>query len=212
MVLVGQPVRHCDCVAEGWHRGQYVLAPELIDRSEFIDQPAPGSLASSVAASPAGIGATDAAGPSPQASRKRAADLAKTPEGMVSGSLESERPKVQRLLQHAQELEAELEAPFDPEKAGMLVPDVITRPDKPARGGRKRFSALHGSVTMQALGDVAEQRRKEDEAVEEAKAAKKRQALEEKEAEQLVLEQCIAAFELCEAECTCGVVPCPWAG
>mmetsp|Transcript_50883 Transcript_50883/g.108690 ORF Transcript_50883/g.108690 Transcript_50883/m.108690 type:complete len:213 (-) Transcript_50883:171-809(-) len=55
-----------------------VLAPELIDRAEFIDQPAPGSSALNVAASPAGVGATDAAGGSPQASRKRAADLAKT--------------------------------------------------------------------------------------------------------------------------------------
>ena len=42
----------------------------------------------------------------------------------------SEKAKVQRLLEHAQELEAIVEAPFDLTGAGHLIPDVITRPDK----------------------------------------------------------------------------------
>ena len=188
-----------------------VLAPELIDRSEFIDQPAAGSSSPPAATSPAAT-TTDAAASSPRATRKRAADLAMTPDGMVSGSLESEKAKVQRLLAHAQQLEAEAEAPFDPAAAGHLIPEVVTRPDKPTRNGRKRFAALHGSATMQQLGDVAEQRREEDEAAVEATREKKRQTLEKKEAEKLAHEQRVAAFELCEAECVCGVVPCPWAG
>ena len=129
------------------------LAPEMIDRSEFIDQPAPmAALATPGAAEPA----------SPRVARKRAADLAMTPEGMVSGSLESERAKVQRLLGHAQELEAMVEAPFDPTAAGLLVPDVVTRPDKEVPGGgRKRLTVMHGSVTMQGVGEEAEQRERE---------------------------------------------------
>ena len=125
-----------------------VLCPEMIDRAEFVDQPAPGSSDSPAApAAPAAAALTAAAPaaaapPSPSTTRKRAADLAKTPDGMVSGSLESEKAKVQRLLKHAQELEAMVEAPFDPTAAGLLVPDVVTRPDKPTGRGRKRLSDL----------------------------------------------------------------------
>ena len=61
-----------------------------------------------------------------------------------------------RLLGHAQELEAMVEAPFDPTAAGLLVPDVVTRPDKEVPGGgRKRLTAMHGSVTMQGLDGPA---------------------------------------------------------
>lgn len=74
------------------------------------------------------------------------------------------------------------------------------------------YPFLHGSVTMRNVGGEAEKRRLEDEAKEEAAKEKKRQALEKKQAEQLALEQRAAAFELCEAACTCGVVPCPWTG
>ena len=173
------------------------LAPEMIDRSEFIDQPAltPG-------AEPA----------SPHVARKRAADLAMTPEGMVSGSLESERAKVQRLLGHAQELEAMVDAPFDPTAAGVLVPDVVTRPDKEGGGGgRKRLTAMHGSVTMQGVGDEAEQR--ERVATEQAAAAKakKLQAAEKKEAEAAAASERDAAFARCELACVCMVTPCPYA-
>eukprot|EP00966_Prymnesium_polylepis_P275746 6371167-Prymnesium_polylepis.1 len=104
---------------------------------------------------------------------------------MVSGSLESEKAKVQRLLTHAQELKALVDAPFDPTAAGVLMPDVITRPDKPGagRGGRKRLSDLHGSVTMRNVGGEAEKRRLQDEADRELAEEKKRQRLEKKEEE-----------------------------
>jgi hypothetical protein len=190
-----------------------VLAPELIDRSEFIrpadQQPppsAPGSSAVHAAAT-----SVDAASPT-RSTRKRAADLAKTPDGMVSGSLESEKAKVARLVEHAQELEAMVDAPFDQKAAGVLVPSVVTRPDKPAggRSGRKRLSDLHGSVTMQDVGGEAEKRRLEDEAKEAATKEKKRLALEKKEAEKKDAEERATAFARCEAVCVCGVVPCPW--
>jgi len=45
---------------------------------------------------------------SPRPARKRAADLAKTPDGMVSGTVEAERAKTRRLLEYAEMLEADL--------------------------------------------------------------------------------------------------------
>ena len=174
------------------------LAPEMIDRSEFIDQPAltPGGE------QPA----------SPRVTRKRVADLAMTPEGMASGSLQSEQAKVQRLLEHAQELEAMVDAPFDPTAAGVLVPDVVTRPDKEeGGGGRKRLTAMHGSVTMQGVGEEADLREKEV-AEQAAKAkAKKQQAAEKKEAEAASASERDAAFARCELACVCEVIPCPYA-
>ena len=180
-----------------------VLAPELIDRTEFIDQPAVVPVPSPQQGTPGAAG-------SPHATRKRAADLAKTPDGMVSGSLESERAKVQRLLAHAEELEAELDMPFNPTTGGVLVPTAVTRPDKAAaRRGRKRLSDLHGSVTMRDVGGEAEKRRLEDEAKEEAAKEKKRQAAEKKEEASRTAALAISGFERCEHGCACGVVPCP---
>ena len=178
------------------------LAPEMIDRSEFIDQPAPMAELATPGAEPA----------SPRVTRKRAADLAMTPEGMVSGSLESERAKVQRLLGHAQELEAMADAPFDPTAAGVLVPDVVTRPDKEGPGGgRKRLTAMHGSVTMQGVGEEAEQREREAKELAAAVKAKKLQAAEKKEAAAAAVSERDAGFALCEVVCACEVTPCPYA-
>lgn len=192
------------------------LVPELIDRSEFIDQPPPGS-SEMHAATPAAAGPEEphcnfadcpvtanggsrtaglrsdpcfrckkayfhhaccaAAGceedtralcaaclgvpvfsPSPRASpradraakRKRAADLAKTPDGFVSGTIEAERAKVKALRAALEEREAQDDAPFDPVTAGILVPAAVARPDKPQgkAAGKRRLSDLHGSVTM----------------------------------------------------------------
>eukprot|EP00966_Prymnesium_polylepis_P296448 6848618-Prymnesium_polylepis.1 len=134
-----------------------------------------------------------------------------TLEGVVSGSWESEKAKVQRLLEHAQELEAMVEAEWDPTAAGVLVPDVVQRPDKEGPvGGRKRLTAMHGSVTMQGVGEEAEQR--EREATEQATAAqaKKLQAAEKKEAAAAEAAERGAAFALCEVACACGVTPCPY--
>jgi hypothetical protein len=76
-----------------------------------------------------------------------------------------------------------VDAPFDQKAAGVLVPSVVTRPDKPAGGskGRKRLSDLHGSVTMRDVCGEAEKRRLEDEAKEAATKEKKRLALEKNE-------------------------------
>ena len=119
---------------------------------------------------------------------------------------------MQRLLELAQELEAIVEAPFDPTAAGVLVPDVVARPDKEGGGGgRKRLTAMHGSVTMQGVGEEAEQR--EREATEQAAAvkAKKLQTAEKKEAEAAAASERDAAFARCELACVCMVTPCPYA-
>jgi hypothetical protein len=128
--------------------------------------------------------------------------------------VESEKAKVQRLLAHAQELEAIVDAPFDQKAAGVLVPTAVTRPDKAGAGrtGRKRLSDLHGSVTMRNVGGEAEERRLEDEAEEERKKQKKAMAAEKKEAAEKEAAENAAGFARCEAACVCGVVPCPWAG
>ena len=178
------------------------LAPEMIDRSEFIDQPA---------LTPGGETPGGEQPASPRVTRKRAADLAMTPEGMASGSLQSEQAKVQRLLEHAQELEAIVEAPYDPTAGGQLVPDVVMRPDKEGGGGRKRLTALHGSVTMQGVGEEAEQREREAKEQVAAAKEKKLQAAEKKEAAAAAASARDAAFALCEVACVCGVTPCPYA-
>ena len=118
-----------------------------------------------------------------------------------------------RLLEHAQALEAERDAPFNPAAAGVLVPTAVTRPDKPmgSRTGRKRLTELHGSVTMRDVGGVATTRRLEEEAVATAAAEKKRLAHEKKEAAAAAAVADVAAFERCEHGCACSVVPCPYA-
>ena len=124
----------------------------------------------------------------------------------------SEKAKVQRLLEHAQELEAIVEAPFDPTGAGHLIPDVITRPDKEGGGGgRKRLTAMFGSVTMQGVGEEADQREKEAKEQAAAAAAKKEQATQKKEAAAAAASERDAAFVRCEIACACEVTPCPYA-
>jgi hypothetical protein len=156
--------------------------------------------------------------PSPRANRMakraRAADLAKTPDGMVSGSLEAERAKVKALRAALEEREAEDDAPFDPVKAGILVPDVITRDEKPQGKptGKRRLSDLHGSVTMRDVAGEARRRREEAEEAERKKEEKKREAEEKRAAEKRAAQEREAAFAQCEHGCACGVVPCPWLG
>ena len=70
---------------------------------------------------------------------------------------------------------------------------------------------MHGSVTMQGVGEEAEQR--EREATEQAAAAKakKLQIAEKKEAEAAAASERDAAFARCELACVCMVTPCPYA-
>ena len=156
--------------------------------------------------------------PSPRADRvakrKRAAELAKTPDGMASGSLQAERAKVKALRAALEEREAEDDAPFDPVAAGLLMPDAVTRPDKPQgkAAGKRRLSDLHGSVTMRDVAGEARRRREEAEAAEEKKQEKKRRQEEKKEVEKREADEREAAFARCERGCVCGVMPCPWLG
>jgi len=100
-----------------------VLAPELIDRSEFIDQPA--QMAAAAAAPPS---------PAPARAAEYASDVAKTPPGVRSGTVAAERAKVAALLAYAQGLELKLAAPFDP--TALLVPDASSRARRRGRGRR----------------------------------------------------------------------------
>ena len=98
-----------------------------------------------------------------------------------------------------------------PDVPDVLVPDVLTRPERQQPAKRKRLSDLHGSVTMRGVGDVAAERREEDEAAAELTKEKKRQALEKKEAAAHAAEATAAAFARCEVACACGIIPCPYA-
>ena len=138
-------------------------------------------------------------------------ELAVTPEGMVSGSAEALSAKVDALLARAQELEKQSEEPFDPKEAGLLVPKKMGPPGKTKRGKRSRLSAKSGSMTLQDVKGAAAERRAEDTARED-KAKEKKQKIEEKKAAAASEKEAnIAAFEVCEEECACAVVPCPWA-
>ena len=97
-----------------------------------------------------------------------------------------------------------------PDVPDVLVPDVLTRPERQQPAKRKRLSDLHGSVTMRGVGDVAAERREEDEAAAELTKEKKRQALEKKEAAAHAAEATAAAFARCEVACVCGIIPCPY--
>ena len=173
------------------------LVPDMIDRSEFIPR---GPAEPATPATPG----------SPVAARKSAVDVAKTPEGVQSGSLEAAEAKVTALLSYAQgleaerdALEAERDAPFDPAAAGVLVPDVVTRPERQKPAGRKRLTDMHGSVTMRGVGDEAKKRRLEDEAKSELVQAGKRLRLEKREAEERAAAEHVVAFARCEAGCSC---------
>ena len=89
------------------------------------------------------------------------------------------------------------------------------RPDKQGPNPkRQRLSSMHGSVTMRDVG-VAAERRKEAEAAAAAKEEKARakadQKAEAKATEDAEAARLVAAFEVCEHGCACGVVPCPMA-
>eukprot|EP00966_Prymnesium_polylepis_P266606 6159323-Prymnesium_polylepis.1 len=136
-----------------------VLKPELIDRSEFIDQPA-------VAATPMATTAPEAATTAP--------DNGGGDPSSDTEAIESERAKVQRLREYAEELEAERDAPFDHVAAGVLVPTAVTRRDTQRTGpGRKRLNELHGSVTMRGVGNEAKKRNTEAAAIAQAAQDKK---------------------------------------
>ena len=132
--------------------------------------------------------------------------------GMESGSLESERAKVKALLTYSEELETEHDARFCPEAAGLLVPDCVTRPDKPGKNPeRKRMSQLHGSTTMRNLAVEAKKRRVEYEEKAQTTAANKQQRAEKKEEKAAAAAEEAAGFAYCEARCKCKKNPCPYA-
>jgi hypothetical protein len=76
----------------------------------------------------------------------------------------------------------------------------------------KRLTAMHGSVTMQAVGDEAELREREAQEQAEAVLARKQQAADRKEAGVHAARERDEKFALCEVTCVCGVVPCLWVG
>lgn len=97
-------------------------------------------------------------------------------------------------------------------KAGVLEPDVAVRPDKQGPNPkRQRLTSMHGSVTMRDVSGVAAERRMEAEAAAAAKEEKARAKAEAKAAEEAEAARLVAAFEVCEHGCACGVVPCPMA-
>ena len=223
--LVGMWFNWCSPydVLQAWRKvgiAGNVLRPELIDRSEFIDQPAarPAAATPQAAVTPQSqsgrtTAEVGAASTSPRCSpRKRVADVLKTPPGVRSGTKAASDAKLAALTKLALQQEEQLDMPFDPTAAGVLVPDVVTRPDKDPSKQRKRrrLSDLHGSISIRGLGDECESRRLEDEAEVETVKARKEASAEKKAAAERETAERAAAFARCEVACACGVEPCPW--
>ena len=184
------------------------LVPELIDRSEFIDQYA--AVAEAEAEAEAATGPSSPLPPTLD-------QLAKTPPGVKSGTVTSERGKVQRLLERGRQLELQLQAqrdaPFDPEEAGLLVASVAKKPKSKSRK-RARLSDKNGSMTMQGVREERDERDAEDEALAATRQAKKLLTLAKKEEATNEKAEMEVSFSRCEVSCHCGrrVETCRWAG
>jgi hypothetical protein len=142
---------------------------------------------------------------------RRAVQLAKTPPGLQSGTVEAERAKAKALLEYATELEEQLEQPFDAKRAGVLVPTHAPIVHRAPRT-KSRLSDKHGSMTMQDVKGDKNKRKAEEEEKAKAAEAKRLKVAEGKEAAAREKEARDAAFAICEVACACGVIPCPWAG
>ena len=186
-----------------------VLKPELIDRSEFIDQAAAVCEVEAQAA-------TDRLADEPSSPKQLSLEqLAKTPPGTRTGTVAAERGKAERLLDRAKQLEAELEGtrtkPFDP--AGILVATVAQKPPSKSRK-RARYSDKHGSMTMQGVREERDEREEVDDAAAAAVAARKEEAAAKKQDAAQEKAELEASFGRCEVKCCCGrrVETCKWAG
>ena len=142
---------------------------------------------------------------------RRAAQLAKTPPGLQSGTVEAERAKAKALLEYATELEEQLEQPFDAKRAGVLVPTHATIVRRAPRT-KSRLSDKHGSMTMQDVKGDKNKRKAQDGEKAAAAAGKRQRAADAKAEVARDKEARDAAFAICEVECACGMIPCPWVG
>lgn len=139
MVSVGQFLRYHYCLAQrkvGIAGNK--IAPELIDRSQFID----GNEAAEME--------EEHNLQSPAIVRKRSIDeVTATPEGVVSGSSEAMELKLKALKEYAKQLEDEIDKPYDALRGGLLVPEKVAPPER--RTTKSRLSDMSGSVTMRDI-------------------------------------------------------------
>lgn len=169
------------------------IVPQMIDRSQFIDRRE-----------------QDPTSPPAQTFRKRSIDdLTATPEGIESGSAASLEHKLKKLKEYTKQLEEEVEKPYDAVRGGLLVPEKVAPPER--RTTKSRLSDMSGSVTMRDILNEKERRKAEEEAAEQAATARREENAKKKALADEQKQAMLAAFERCEFQCNCGLVPCPYA-
>ena len=168
-----------------------VIAPEDIDRSPFIDQPA-----AAAQLQPAPV--------KPAITYEQANTV---PEGMEPGSLAAAQAQVAALQQY---IEENTHSPFDPVAAGVMVARTAEA-KKRTRDKTRIDESEGGDAHLRNLAESALEKQQAKKLKADGVAARK-----EERAEKLAqLETSTAArrqsFESCTPNCTCGEEPCPWA-
>ena len=164
------------------------LAPEQIDRREFIDK---------VVATPA---------PKPPMTLEER--LAKARGVLRVGSLAAVTAERDALVEYVKQLEG---APFDPATIpGLLEPKPLVK-QKRARDASRIDVSEGGSFTLRRLKQKSDAKLAAAEAEEQRKEAARRVLEEKKKAAQAVADQLAEEFARCEKGCVCLRVPCPMA-
>ena len=172
------------------------LAPELIDRSTFIDNVAtPTTL-------PRAAQQHDE--PLPLISYDEALQV---PEALQQDPLAAAQAQIQQLQQYI----AQLHRPIDYVAAGILEPKV--KHAKPRKRDKTRIDESEGGDAD--LRDLATHASDKQNAREEAARKveqNKKQRVEAKEEAERQSKEKLAAFQLCQGACQCSTTPCPWVG
>ena len=192
------------------------LCPQLVDRSNFVDQDAELAAARRDAS-------VSSPGPSSLAEAKR------TPPGLRRGSLAAANAKLQQLEQFAKKLEEKAQAPYDPSRGVLsLSSDAPSArqggtgsdDDSDAADGdsaspvraRRRLVQLSGSFTLRDMWGEKQKRQQEAAKVEDAAQRKKAARLEKRAEDEERSRVRRDAFVACKDVCMCAIVPCPWEG
>lgn len=168
-----------------------VIAPEEIDRSSFVDQPA-------AAAAPL-------LSPAPKLTFEQACAV---PDGMRSGSLAAAQAQVQQLQKY---IEENTHGAFDQVAAGIMVPRAA-EVKKRTRDKSRIDESEGGDPHLRGLAGKARAKQLEKKQKADAIAERKEEREESKKQLELKMAADLESYGKCKPSCTCGALPCPWAG
>ena len=171
-----------------------LIAPEEIDRSSFIDQPATAAVAALLAL-----------GEAPTPVPLTYEQALQPPPGVRAGSLAAAQAVNEQLVAY---INQNTHAPLDPVALGLLDPKVAVK----KKGTRDKTQIEESEGGDAFLRDLAGSARAKQ--VRKAEAAlqvegRKQARIENKEEAAAAAVAQRAAFDKCKPVCTCGVVPCP---